>query len=351
MKRLLELIASVKRGFSSKDISFLQRQSNRAADTAPYRDLKILHNIPFNEETLLKLEPLYLGGADLTVTSPSFMEVDKTLVESFISAGGRWLPLENVHEGGYDIHLDCAAELLHRSPPSIGTVELTGSGTNNYAAANLNYPVISVDQSKVKYLEAMLGTGEAFVRAFKILTKEDISAKKFLVFGYGKVGRGIAHQLRKQHADVVIVDKIDSNLQQARDAGLQAQASKDTETIHALAISAFAIVTATGVKNVISDNYDSAFFTAKYLANMGGEDEFGINFERSLIMCQKRPINFFVDKPTLFRYLDPVFYAHNMGIDLLLFSKLAPGLHPFPSFIADELVSTWTDLFEEALPV
>ncbi len=61
----------------------------------------------------------------------------------------------------------------------------------------LGYPVISIDDCQIKNLEAILGTGEAFVRAFQELTGEDISDKEFLVIGYGKVGQGIAKALKK----------------------------------------------------------------------------------------------------------------------------------------------------------
>lgn len=342
-------IATIKRDYPTTETPFLDRQWERAKATLPYQQLRILHNIPFTKTTLVKLGVLYAGGAEVTVTSPGFMEVDPGLVEAFIAAGGRWKQLSEIENEVFDLHLDCAAELIHRLPPTIGTVEITGTGTHKYRSVETTYPVISVDQSRIKQLEGILGTGEAFVRAFETLTQEHLTGKRFLVFGYGKVGKGIAHYLRKKKADVTIVDRDPEHTEKAHMAGFSSCLSTDRLAVEALANTAFAVVTATGVKNVISDNYNRQAFTAPYLANMGGEDEFGDAFQLAEVMCAKRPINFFVENPTLMRYLDPVFYAHNLGIDLLRYANLSNTLHPFPKFLSEEIVHEWENTFGETI--
>lgn len=352
MNSILKFIESIRSNYELSDMPFLNRQLKRVKLEKPYTGLKILHNIPFTKETIVKLGILYEGGADLTITSPSFMEVDENLINHFVDAGGIWKQLHDVNNKEvFDIHLDCAAELIFRRSPRIGTVEITGTGTNKYGASKNEYPIISVDKSKIKSLEGVLGTGEAFVRAFEELTHEDISDKSFMVFGYGKVGKGIVHYLEKKTKKIVVIDKSLINVQKAKLAGLEAYLFNDKVKIEALAKIVFAVVTATGVKNSISDNYDKKAFQSKYLANMGGEDEFGYKFDSDEVMCEKRPINFFVEKPTLMRYLDPVFYAHNQGVDLLMYSNLKNGLHPFPSFISEEVVNDWEFLFNESLDI
>ena len=328
---------------------FLQLQLERVKKSKPYKGLKVLQNIPLTFETIVKLEILIEGGADVYTTSPSFMEVDANLLSAFTESGGRFLTSNQILDQDFDIHLDCAAELLHKKPPKIGTVEITGTGTNKYGEADLSFPVISIDLSPVKYLEGVLGTGEAFVRAFKQLTSENIAHKKFMIFGYGKVGRGMAHYLRKEEAEVIVVEKNEQFLEQARKAGFQCVHAADTYKIETIVKNCFCVATATGRENVISQHYNSSVFKNRYLANMGGDDEFGPDFLPEEVMCRKRPINFFIDKPTLLRYLDPVFYAHNMAIDILLLHPFKKGLHPFPAFIADEIVITWQKIFNEAI--
>jgi adenosylhomocysteinase len=75
--------------------------------------------------------------------------------------------------------------------------------------------------------------------------------------------------------------------------------------------------------------------------------KFGFQFTDDEILCKKKPINFFISTPTMIRYLDPVFYAHNLGIDILLYSNLENGLHPFPGFLAEEVIQYWTTIFKE----
>lgn len=348
MDKITSFIKSVKRSFNDEQFPFLQRQLERAHTTKPYQNLRLLHHIPFTKETILKLEILYAGGADLVVTSPSFMVVDEQLKQRFIDAGGTWMDYNTLKGERFDIVLDCAAEILNVVEPRIGTVEITGTGTNKYEAAALNYPVISVDQSAVKYLEGVLGTGEAFVRAFLELTNTILDNQKIMIFGYGKVGKGMVHHLLEHTNHIVVVEKDRVKLEEAKKAGLLTVESDNKLLVEQHASEAFAIVTATGRENVISDHYDKNAFTANYLVNMGGDDEFGYQFDASEVMCEKQPINFFIDKPTLMRYLDPVFYAHNLGIDLLLYANLDKGLHPFPSFIAEEIVSEWKSIFKES---
>jgi len=348
MSKIDAFIEGIKQSFNDREFPFLQKQLKRGLATQPYKNLRILHNIPFTKETILKLEILYAGGADLVVTSPSFMVVDEALKKDFIEAGGKWMDLDALQGEVFDVVLDCAAEILDVVEPRIGTVEITGTGTNKYEAANLNYPTISVDQSAVKYLEGVLGTGEAFVRAFLELTNTILDHQKIMIFGYGKVGKGIVHHLKSYTNQIVIVEKDPTKLEEAKAAGLLALDADNSRLVEQHAAESFAIVTATGRENIISDNYNKAAFTANYLVNMGGDDEFGDQFDSSEVMCEKQPINFFIDKPTLMRYLDPVFYAHNLGIDLLLYSNLEKGLHPFPSFIAEEIVSEWKSIFKES---
>lgn len=345
--KIYEFIESNKRQYAHSEMPFLNKQLEKAKATKPYRGITILHNVPFTKSTLVKLGVLYAGGAELTVTSPSFMEADPYLVRDFVAAGGRWKLLHEIHNEVFDFHLDCAAELMSRIAPKIGTVEITGTGSNKYGVNETSYPVISVDQSSIKNLEGILGTGEAFVRAFETLTQEEIAGKRFMIFGYGKVGKGIAHYLKKKNSDVIVIDKSSENIQRANSSGVEAYLASEVARVEEIAANAFAIVTATGVKNAISDNYHKHAFQAKYLANMGGEDEFGYKFSTKEVMCDKRPINFFIENPTLMRYLDPVFYAHNQGVDILRNSNIDNGLHPFPEVLSEQVVNEWETIFEE----
>ena len=330
--------------YPTSEMPFLQKQKKWAIEAQPYAGLKILHNLPITTEVLFKIEVLAAGGADVTVTNPSFM-APKPIALNILQDAGIHVQLSGPFDGPFDICLDCCGELLGQVTPRIGTVEITRTGAIRYGSQALPYPVISVDDSKIKQLEAILGTGDAFVRAFQELTEEVIIGRKFMVVGYGKVGQGIAHALRAYTQSIVVVDCHPDAIATARQQGFTVVSASDTDLVEAHVADCLGIVTATGRENVISQQFDPQVFRGKYLANMGGEDEFGDGFAPHEVMCHKQPINFAIAQPTQMRYIDPVFYAHNAAIDLLRDSQLQPQVHPFPAPFAEEVVDAWEAYF------
>jgi adenosylhomocysteinase len=332
----------------SADMPFLRRAKRRAVLSQPYAGLTVLHNVPLTAETVFKIEVLAAGGADLVVTSPSFMSPDPTSIDRLETAGVEFRAEYRFTEE-FDVVLDCGGELQPLVTPRLGTCELTGTGSQRYRAAAPAYPVIAVDESRVKDLEAVLGTGRNFVHAFQRLVHQPIAGMPFLVFGYGKVGKGIVRALAPHTTVIGVVDTDADAVAAAALAGCEAMHATEHERVEAWARQAFAVVTATGVAGVVSAHYDPGAFLGAHLANMGGEDEFGDAFDPTEVLCGKRPVNFSSSDPDLLRYLDPVFYAHNLGIDLLLFGRLRSGVQPFPDFLASEIVDDWQRIFGERL--
>lgn len=348
---LFNFIETIKRRFPAADTPFLRRQCGDVARRRPFAGLRVLHHVPFTPATVLKLEPLLRGGAELIVSSPGFMTPDEGLVADFVEAGGDWRPRETLADLDCDVAMDCAGELSDVVRPRLGVVELTGTGTHRYGEAHSAQPVISIDLSRVKALEAVLGTGEAFVRAYRELTRHTLPGRAFLVFGYGKVGRGIAQHLHASGARIVVVDVDAAGRRDAQAAGFAAVDARNRRAVERAARAAETIVTATGREQVVSRHYDPDCFRGRTLANMGGADEFGADFDESEVLCAKRPINFFVEHPTRLRYLDPVFYAHNLGAELLRDGRFGPGVHPFPAELSDDIVREWEDRFDERVLV
>jgi adenosylhomocysteinase len=334
--------------FRTGDMPFLRHARHRAIRSRPYDGLKVLHNVPLTGETVCKIEVLALGGAELVVTSPSFMTPDPFSVEVLGKAGIEFRPEYRFAEE-FDVVLDCGGELQPLVTPRLGACELTGTGSRRYRAADPGYPVIAVDESRVKDLESLLGTGRAFVHAFRQLVDRPIDGQPFLVFGYGKVGRGIVRALAPYTKAIGVVDVDRDAVTAARSAGCEAMHAGERERVEAWARQAFAVVTATGVPGVVSAGYDAGAFSGAQLANMGGEDEFGEAFAPEKVLHGKRPVNFAAGDPDAMRYLDPVFHAHNLGVELLSFARLRRGIQPFPDFIADEIVEHWQRIHAERL--
>lgn len=110
--------------------------------------------------------------------------------------------------------------------PIAGIVEETNQGHWRYAnvAADLQYPVLSIAQSRPKQVEH-LTVGPAIVFSTdKILRdelKDSLQRKNALVLGYGNVGRGIARALWGLSATVSVFDTDPVRLIEARLQGFR----------------------------------------------------------------------------------------------------------------------------------
>lgn len=87
-----ELFQKVTAQFRAEDTPFLRGAKRRAIRSRPYAGLKVLHNVPLNAETMVKIEVLALGGADLVVTNPSFTEPDPLSVEILKAPASSFAP-------------------------------------------------------------------------------------------------------------------------------------------------------------------------------------------------------------------------------------------------------------------
>lgn len=336
----IQLLETVYKCYNPNDIPFLISLKQRMSKEKPYSGLRIFQNIPLTMEAVLKIVPLVLGGAEVTVSCITALQPQQKALNILKQAN---VPVNLNHDlkQQFDVYLDCCAELANTVAPSLGSVELTASGTNIYKKVHFDYPVISVDDSKIKYLEG-IGTGIGFINGLKKFIKTDLTNKKFVVFGYGKIGRGIVRSLTKLNANIVIIEKDAKLVSILNDKGFEALINEDKDSIRLHLRNTFCVVTATGVVNCISENFDKKDFKNAYLANMGPEDEYGYKFTTDDVLFDKKPINFAADSPTEMCYLDPILYAHNIAIDLLTSEKLTQGYHPFPDNLANEILEKWS---------
>ena len=337
-----KILASTHNYFTNKEAPFLFELRELMKEKQPYKGLKILHNIPITLESIIKIECLLLAGADVTVTGLKTLPPMQRALEILNDANVKInLQRDNLKDS-FDIHLDCCAELTELNAPHFGAVELTQTGTHIYQKINLSYPVISVDDCQLKCLET-IGTGDAFVRAVQSLTNIQLTTKKIILFGYGKVGKGIINALKPYTDDIVIVEK-DEKVEEL----IKNDVSKNKiisfsniQSIKQELKNTFCAVTATGIVNLISEHFTKEDFAGVYLANMGAGDEFGPKFSSHDVLFEKLPINFSLQFPTKMQYLDPIFYAHNTSIDLLIANKISLGYMAFPADLSIDILRKW----------
>jgi adenosylhomocysteinase len=330
-------------------IPFLTKMINRVRIEKPYVGLKILHNTPLTIESVLKIEPLIAGGAEVTVTNFKGLPPRDEALEVLRAAH---VPMLLVPESNaeYDFHLDCCAHLVAARPPRVGTVELTQTGSEIYKRVNAQYPVMSVDDSKIKILETLYATGDGFVRAMRELQGDEICDKHYVLVGFGKVGQGIARALNKISSNITVVDENISKLPPGTQENIRFIDARKIDEVKEIVRHAYCVVTATGVRGVMSDCYGlnkKDFSQATLLANMGGDDEWGDNFSAFDVLFEKMALNFSLPEPTDIIYLDPIFYAHNLGIELILSGRLNPGYNSMPEDVSTAILQGWQEFHHE----
>jgi adenosylhomocysteinase len=336
--------------YPRQETPFLSELREIAHSKKIYQGLKILHNIPLTLASILKIETLLLGGANVTVSCISFLSPEQEAID-ILKAAQVEVQIEHHFKGEYDFHLDCCGELLHLAPPKIGAIELTQTGSERYKRSSFSYPLVSVDDSVLKYLETFLGTGDGFLRGLIATLGSKIQDQLFVVFGYGKVGKGLVHALTKVTHDIIVIDVNPDAIESAKKKGLTVINGGDIPLVKDTIKNAYCVVTATGIKGILSDFYhfNKSDFAHSLLANMGADDEYGENFNANDVLFKKRPLNFSIPEPTTMKYLDPILYAHNVGIDVVLSQPIKAGYNPFPEQLAQVILQKWATFHHENL--
>ena len=311
--------------------------------------LKVINNTPLTMATLFKCASFLASGADLTIsldrTLPFTEEALKFLKEKKVP----FFEKEDLKGSECDIVLDCNGGMVGLVEPKLGFVELTGSGKYKYN--DVKKPVINVDDTETKKLETFFGTGESLVRSLHELgpvSEKEFEGAKVVVFGFGKVGRGVVHGLISVGCQVVVID---SNEEARKSAKMQKGCLEvfdpsEKEKIKAHFSSSLAVVTVTGTDGWVSKEYNKEDFAGvRFLANMGAEDEFGPKFSEDDVLNKKFPVNFALKEPTLALFLDPIFLAHNKAAQLLADGKAPKGFHPPEEKFDLDILKKWRALY------
>ena len=250
--------------WTSSNMALLGRIATEFETTQPFAGLRIGVSLHLEVKTAVLLLALKAGGADVVATGnygTSQDDVVAYLNEQGIDARGsgsdsleRHLGhVESVLDSNPDILLDNGADLarrvVDRGLAVLGGTEETTSGHNILAgelAPHLNFPIIVINDTPLKALvENKHAVGQSTYESFCRITNLMPQGKRFMIVGYGWCGRGIAHYMRANGAEVTVaeIDEI-----KALEAALDGFRVGD---VAALIADADVAITATGVDGVI----------------------------------------------------------------------------------------------------
>lgn len=338
--------------YPQSNAPFMHQQLAKWSKTRPLSGLKVLHHVPVVPNTLLKIACLIAAGAQVTVTHPkSFCNANPDAINSLIAEGIEFVgDIKSLSNVDYDLYFDCGAELFQcLGKPKIGAIELTASGDAYYRkASHLDFPVISVDRTLTKQLETVFGCAESSAAAFEKLTGTNPCDKSWLIFGFGKIGRGLAYFCVHHQTKVVVAEICEQARLNAQALGIKTIDARDIPAIKTAVSNADFIVTATGHKEIMNA-YDKQWFQGKILANLGIYDEFGSGFSKDQVLNNKQALNFVLHDPTPMKYIDPEFYIHNEAALLILKENLAHGVHDIPREMDSAVINQWCTLHSVSL--
>ncbi|MCY4102134.1 MAG: adenosylhomocysteinase [bacterium] len=250
--------------WTSSNMALLGRIAAEFETTRPFAGRRIGVSLHLEVKTAVLLLALKAGGADIVATGnygTSQDDVVAYLNDHGIDARGsgsdslqRHLRhVESVLDSNPDILLDNGADLARRAVDRglavLGGTEETTSGHNILAgelAPHLNFPIIVINDTPLKALvENKHAVGQSTYESFCRITNLMPQGKRFMIVGYGWCGRGIAHYMRANGAEVTVaeIDEI-----KALEAALDGFRVGD---VAALIAEADVAITATGVDGVI----------------------------------------------------------------------------------------------------
>ena len=213
--------------WAEQHMRLLGRLREQFAASRPFAGLTIGICLHIEPKTAVLCDVLKAGGAEVVVTGSRGTTQDD-VVAALQSAGflvfgrrdddnGKHLEnIRHVLERRPHLLLDNGADLVFGLLEDTGQSRVFGGTEETTTGANrlreelggkLLFPMIVINDSPLKLImENEHGVGPTVVEGFMRSTNLQVPAKRFVVFGYGSVGRGIARCLRALGGRVIVVE-------------------------------------------------------------------------------------------------------------------------------------------------
>jgi adenosylhomocysteinase len=253
---------------------------------AGYRVSACLH---VTTETANLMRTLKAGGADVVLCASNPLSTQDDAAAALVDEYGiAVFAIKGEDNDTYYSHIDAAVDhkpqltmddgadvigVLHAARREqlndiIAGTEETTTGVIRLKAlerdGKLGFPVIAVNEAKTKHLfDNRYGTGQSTIDGIVRATNVLLAGKRFVVGGYGWVGRGVATRARGMGANVIVTEVDPLPALEAVMDGFEVLPMRRAAEVGDI------FCTATGDKNVISREHLERMKNGAILANTG----------------------------------------------------------------------------------
>jgi adenosylhomocysteinase len=218
--------------WAEREMPVLRLIRERFAKEQPLKGHKLAACLHVTSETANLMLTLKAGGADVALCASNPLSTNDAVAAALASTHGiKTYAIRGEDNDTYYQHIEAALDhhpamtmddgadlvsVLHKKREAqlsevLGGTEETTTGVVRLKAMAdrgvLRYPIIAVNEADTKHMfDNRYGTGQSTIDGIIRATNVLIAGKKFVIAGYGWVGRGLASRAKGHGADVIVTE-------------------------------------------------------------------------------------------------------------------------------------------------
>jgi adenosylhomocysteinase len=275
--------------WADRQMPVLMAIRERFAKERPLEGYRLSACLHVTTETANLARTLQAGGADLVLCASNPLSTQDDVAAALVAEYGvPVFAIRGEDDSTYYSHITAAVDhrphltmddgadvigVLHKDRRDqlgeiVGGTEETTTGVIRLKAleaqGELGFPIVAVNEAKTKHLfDNRYGTGQSTIDGIIRATNVLIAGKKFVIAGYGWVGRGVASRARGMGAHVIVTEVDPMRALEALMDGFEVLPMEVAAEVGDI------FCTATGDKHVISEGAFARLKDGAILANTG----------------------------------------------------------------------------------